>query len=69
MKIQISKNVIYVFLIGKTNISILSDICVPPNRHTVCTSAQLLFYIERLIAYLSIYLSIYLMLCSFNIVA
>ena len=56
----ISKIVIYVFLIAKTNISIFLDICVIPNRHTVCISAQLLFYVERLIAYLSIYLSIYL---------
>ena len=49
---------IYVFLIAKTNISIFSDICVIPNRHTVCTSAQLLFYVERLIACLFIYLSV-----------
>ena len=69
----ISKILIYVFLIAKTNIrlSSFSDICVIPNRHTICTSAQLLFYVERLIdclviylsvrPILSIYLSIYLM--------
>ena len=32
---------IYVFLIAKTNISIFSNICLIPNRHTVCKSAQL----------------------------
>ena len=47
-------------LIAKTNISIFSGICVIPNRHTVCTSAQLLFYVERVIACLFIYLSFYL---------
>ena len=31
MKIPISKNVMYVFLIAKTNISIFSDIYVIPN--------------------------------------
>ena len=44
------KIVIYVFLMAKTNFSIFSDICVIPNSRTVCTSAQLLFYVERLIA-------------------
>ena len=47
-------------LIAKTNISIFSDICVIQNRHYVYTSAQLLFYVERLIACLFIYVSIYL---------
>ena len=63
MKMPISKVVIYVFSIAKTNVSIFSDICVVPNRNTVCKSAQLLFYVERLIACLFIYLSIFLSVC------
>ena len=38
---EVSKIVIYVFLIAKTNISIFSNIFLIPNRHTVCKSAQL----------------------------
>ena len=41
MKMPVSKIVIYVFLIAKSNISIFSNICLIPNRHTVCKSAQL----------------------------
>ena len=32
-------------LIAKTNISIFSNICLIPNRHTVCKSAQLFSYV------------------------